>query len=95
VENCIAIRSGCICGLRLGHGRDHYDRNRSRTSPDESTPLVYGDAPAGLGPDSWENADNGKVNWHARYGEDGDFLSVLFPDDAATLTMGEIASISY
>jgi PEP-CTERM motif len=64
--------------------------------PDEAAPLVYGEAPTtGLGPDSWQNADVGKVNWHARYLADGDFLSALFPDDAATLTLDDIASISY
>ncbi len=66
--------------------------------PDEETPLVYGGAPSGFGSDSWQNTNDlgGKVNWHARYLANGDFLSALFPTvNVATLTVGDIASISY
>ena len=64
--------------------------------PDEQAAVIYGEAPTTeLGPDSWQNAETGKVNWHARYLGDGDFLSALFPDAAATLTIADIASISY
>ena len=69
--------------------------------PDESTPLVNsGDAPTvALGSDSWQNVlspGTEKVNWHARYLADGDWLTTLFPsDDVSLLTVGDIASISY
>jgi len=65
--------------------------------PDENLPAInYGDAPVGFGPDSWQNTQTGgKVNWHARYAQDGDYLSALFPTQAATLTVNDIASISY
>jgi hypothetical protein len=64
--------------------------------PDEMPPRInVGDAPAGYGPDSWEDSATGKVNWHARYGADGDALSALFGSQAATLTLNDIASISY
>ncbi|HBG78725.1 MAG TPA: hypothetical protein DDW84_07800 [Phycisphaerales bacterium] len=68
--------------------------------PDEAQPLVnVGDAPTGFGPDSWQNTtkitSTSKVNWHARYIADGDYLSVLFPTQAATLAINDIASISY
>ncbi len=64
--------------------------------PDEQWPRVNaGDAPAGFGTDSWQGPATGKSNWHARYLADGDKLSALFPADAATLTIADIASISY
>jgi len=64
--------------------------------PDEQQPLVHlGDAPSGFGPDSWQNAATGKVNWHARYLADGDALSKLFPGQAATLTVNDLESIDY
>jgi hypothetical protein len=64
--------------------------------PDESPPRVnVGDAPTGFGSESWQNADTGKVNWHARYLADGNALSALFPTEAATLTIGDLASIDY
>ncbi len=71
--------------------------------PDAQQPkLNYGDAPTGYGPDSWENTDfqnssgnDDKVNWHARYQADGNYLSVLFPDDAAAMTINDLKSISY
>ena len=64
--------------------------------PDEEEPRVnLGDAPTGFGPDSWQNSATGKVNWHARYLADGDYLSALFPDKAATLTVNELESIRY
>jgi hypothetical protein len=64
--------------------------------PDEQPPRVnVGDAPAGFGPDSWQGPASGKSNWHARYLADGDALSDLFPDDAATLTIADLAEISY
>jgi len=63
---------------------------------DEASPRAnIGDAPAGFGSDSWQGSETGKVNWHARYLEDGDLLSQLFPDDAETLTISDLASISY
>ncbi|OHB49842.1 MAG: hypothetical protein A2Y10_09460 [Planctomycetes bacterium GWF2_41_51] len=66
--------------------------------PDASPPEIgEGIAPAGFGPDSWQNTNvsGSKVNWHARYLGDGDFLSVLFPEKASTMTINDIASISY
>lgn len=64
--------------------------------PDETEPRVnYGDAPTGYGPDSWQGPATGKTNWHARYLADGDYLSALFPDDAATMTVADLAEISY
>jgi hypothetical protein len=67
--------------------------------PDETLPRGnFGDAPAGFGPNSWQGPEAGlqnKTNWHARYGSDGNYLSVLFPDDAATLKVSDLKSISY
>ena len=64
--------------------------------PDEERPrLNAGDAPSGFGPDSWQGPLTGKSNWHARYLNGFDFLSDVFPDDAATLTIGDLAAISY
>lgn len=64
--------------------------------PDEAEPRVNaGDAPTGFGPDSWQNSASGKVNWHARYLSDGDYLSALFPTQAATLTLSQVESIRY
>jgi parallel beta-helix repeat protein len=64
--------------------------------PDEQQPRVNpGDAPAGFGPDSWQGPASGKSNWYAGYGADGDKLTALFPADAATLTIADLASISY
>lgn len=67
------------------------------TVPDEELPRInYGDAPIiELGPDSWQGPATGKSNWHARYLADGDFLSTLFPMEAATMTINDIASINY
>ncbi len=64
--------------------------------PDEEVPRGnVGDAPSGFGPDSWQGPFVGKSNWHARYLSDGDYLSALLPADAATMTVGDLASISY
>jgi len=64
--------------------------------PDETLPRVnFGDAPAGFGADSWQGPATGKSNWHARYVADGDYLSTIFPTDAASMTIGDLASISY
>ena len=64
--------------------------------PDETEPRVNaGDFPTGYANDSWQGPASGKSNWHARYLADGDFLSDLFPADAATMTMNDIARISY
>jgi len=64
--------------------------------PDENQPQVnVGDAPTGYGPDSWEDSATNKVNWHARYSADGDYLTALFGSQAATMTINDIASISY
>ena len=64
--------------------------------PDETQPRVnIGDAPTGFGPDSWQGPASGKTNWHARYLADGNKLSALFPDDAATMTIADLAEISY
>jgi len=69
--------------------------------PDEDQPRInVGDAPGDYGPDSWQNtakvlADD-KVNWHARYLGNGDWLSTLFPDgQAASMKISDLASISY
>lgn len=67
--------------------------------PDEQPPRVNsGDAPTGWGPDSWQGPAAGagnKTNWHARYAADGDYLSSIFPAEAASLTIADLASISY
>ncbi|MBP1779485.1 MAG: hypothetical protein H6Q86_5496, partial [candidate division NC10 bacterium] len=64
--------------------------------PDEQPPRINsGDFPAGFGPDSWQGPATGKSNWHAAYIADGDKLSALFPDDAATFKISDLASISY
>ncbi len=64
--------------------------------PDEEWPREnVGDAPTVFEPDSWQGPFVGKSNWHARYIADGDYLSAMFPADAATLTVGDLASISY
>lgn len=64
--------------------------------PDETEPRVdLADSPAGFGEDSWQGPATNKTNWHARYLADGDALSALFPADAAGLTIGDLASLSY
>jgi len=67
--------------------------------PDEKPPRLWlANAPAGYGPDSWRGPAAGaghKTNWHARYLADGDGLTRLFGARAATLTVGDIASIGY
>jgi len=64
--------------------------------PDETPPRVnVGDFPPGFDVDSWQGPATGKSNWHARYLLDGDSLSALFPADAATMTVNDIARISY
>ena len=64
--------------------------------PDETAPRVnFGDAPTGYGPNSWQGPATGKTNWHARYQADGDALSALFPDDAASMTINDLSEISY
>jgi hypothetical protein len=64
--------------------------------PDEQLPRINaGDAPAGFGADSWQGPATGKSNWHARYLADGDALSKLFPTDAASLKVSDLAAISY
>jgi len=69
----------------------------SDVPPDgESEPRVnFGDAPTGYGPDSWQGPATGKSNWHARYIADGNALSALFPEDAASMTIADLAEISY
>jgi hypothetical protein len=62
--------------------------------PDENQPRVAGEAPAGWGTDSWQGPLTGKTNWHARYNADGSYLNALF-SNAATLTIGDLAEISY
>ncbi|MCA9517522.1 MAG: hypothetical protein KC635_21425, partial [Myxococcales bacterium] len=49
----------------------------------------------GFGPDAWQGPAAGKTNWHARYLQNGDALSALFPAQAATLRVRDIAAISY
>lgn len=67
--------------------------------PDETQPRVnVGDAPAGWGSNSWQGPVSGpgnKTNWHARYLADGDALSTLFPGEAATLRVKDLAGLSY
>jgi len=61
--------------------------------PDENWPRVNpGDAPAGFDPSSWQGPAAGKSNWYAAY---GDKLDALFPADAATLKIADLAAISY
>ncbi len=57
--------------------------------------INYDDAPPDYGPDSWQGSATERSGWHARYGDDPDYLSALFPDDAANLSLAEIESISY
>ena len=60
--------------------------------PDETQPRVnVCDAPTGFGPDSWQGPATGKTNWHARYIADGNALSDLFPEDAETMTIADLA----
>jgi len=64
--------------------------------PDETAPRInVGDFPTGYDVDSWQGPATGKTNWHARYVADGDYLSAIFPTEAATLTVNDIARISY
>jgi hypothetical protein len=64
--------------------------------PDETPPRVnVGDYPTGYAVDSWQGPATGKTNWHARYTLDGDHLTDMFPVKAATLTIDQIARISY
>ena len=64
--------------------------------PDEQIPRVnVGDSPAGFEDDSWQGPWSGKSNWHARYLADGDYLSAMLPADAATLTIADLADLSY
>jgi hypothetical protein len=64
--------------------------------PDETWPRGnIADAPSGFEANSWQGPFAGKSNWHARYLADGDALSDLFPADAATMTVADLASISY
>src|SRR5690606_20400756 len=70
------------------------------TVPDEEMPgTKYGSPYDWTANTYWSDtsdaASDAKVNWHARYGADGDFLSKLFGAKAATLTINDIASISY
>ena len=82
-------------GSTVMAGTIQIDVNPSQV-PDETQPRVnVGDAPAGYGPDSWQGPATGKSNWHARYLADGDALSDLFPADVATMTIADLAEISY
>ncbi len=66
------------------------------TKPDENLPRTVFESPGSwMGDSSWQNSTSNKVNWHARYDADGDFLSKLFGAKAATLTIGDVSSISY
>lgn len=57
--------------------------------------INYDDAPPDYGPDSWQGSATERSGWHAKYGDDPDYLSALFPDDAASLSLADIESISY
>ncbi len=64
--------------------------------PDETVPRVVMSAPAGYGKTAWQGPASGKSNWHAWYDEEGyGTLSTLFPEDAATLDLGDIQSLAY
>ncbi len=68
--------------------------------PDEQHPRINtNDAPPNSGPSSWRGPSAGtgnKSNWHAFYQPDGSgTLSALLPDAADTLTLADLASISY
>ena len=67
--------------------------------PDEQPPRVnVGDFPTGYDVDSWQGPVAGagnKTNWHARYIDDGDYLSDLFPAEAATMTVADLAEVAY
>lgn len=64
--------------------------------PDEQIPRNnLGDAAPGFETSSWQGPATGKSNWHARYDADGNYLNILFPSDAATLSVSDLASISY
>jgi len=94
---------GLVVTLTNGNvGRVNFETNATTIQiapwqvPDEEWPRVNsGDAPRGFDPDSWQGPATGKSNWHARYNADGDKLSALFPEDAASLTIGDLESISY
>jgi hypothetical protein len=67
--------------------------------PDEQPPRVNpGDYPTTFDVDSWQGPSTGKTNWHARYLPAlpaYSYLEHLFPADAATLTLGDLAEVSY
>ncbi len=66
--------------------------------PDDGEELPranFDDYPTGFADHSWKGPASGKSNWHARYLSDGDYLSDVFPNHAATLTLADIASIRY
>lgn len=95
-----AVVVGVLCGAAWAAPTSITININPSQVPDETQPRVnLGDAPTGFGPDSWQNTvkttSTSKVNWHARYLGDGDFLSALFPTQAAALKVSDIASISY
>lgn len=64
--------------------------------PDEQAPRTIDHAPPGYGPSAWLGPALGKSNWHAFYLPDGSgTLSALFPADAATLRVADLAFIRY
>lgn len=95
VSKCVSTAMMLSLGSTVMAGTIQIDVNPSQV-PDETQPRVnVGDAPAGYGPDSWQGPATGKTNWHARYLADGDALSDLFPADVATMTIADLAEISY
>ena len=92
----LAVFAAILCAASLATAGTVTHAALPGQVPDEQPPRAnLGDAPTGFGPDSWQGSATGKVNWHARYVADGDYLSVLFPTEAATLSIGDLQSISY
>ena len=93
----IALSIGAFCSANATAETNRIDIAPNQV-PDEQYPDFELDAPTGWGPHAWSDIgpDNGdKVNWHARYDADGDYLSALFPDDAKNLKINDLSSISY
>ncbi len=66
------------------------------TVPDEQIPRDnLGDAAPGFDTSSWQGPASGKSNWHARYNANGNYLNILFPTDADTLSISDLSSLSY
>lgn len=63
--------------------------------PDETAPRVEAGNPTGFASDSWKAPATGKSNFHLRYLLDDNYLTYLFPADAATMTVNDLDEVSY